>query len=512
MKAGIPKLTPGARRTTFRARLTGATTLLCLSVLVTASSIVYWNARQALRANLDDSLLSIARAEVASALDGPGGSIHVHDEEPTALVLTAGTGYEKYAQIENSADKIIARTDNLRRIAPLPPDPPLEAKARAGQIVWSEMSLRGLPLRAIYYPFPDAHGNHLLAVIAVPEEPMRRALHTLLESVELSLLIGGVISAFGASRLARRLTVPLERISAAAQSVGGTSLEKRIPLFSLDAELQEVTAVLNEMLTRLESAFAAQSRFVADASHELRSPLSNLRGTVEVALRRERTPEEYRQTLQVSLVEIERLSRLASDLLMLSRADTGRLIHEAGCDLRQVAAEAVSAHLLRASEQHIALGLDGQEPLPVWGDADRLRQVLDNLLDNALRHAPTGSRVRVQAQKDAQGYAAVQVSDSGTGLSQEDQDHIFDRFYRADSSRARQPGGTGSGGMGLGLAIARTIAEAHGGQIEVQSRLGAGASFILRIPSAPVPSAPVSEGSLIAETAASKTEARGDFQ
>ena len=465
--------------TTFRARLTGATALLCLSVLVVAGSIVYWNARQALRAGLDASLLSIARAEVTSAAAVPGDNSRVQDEGPTVLVLASGTGYEKFAQVENSTDQIIARTENLRQASSLPPDPPREAKAREGHIVFSEMHLHGAPLRAIFYPFPDTHGNQLLAIIAVSEEPMRRALQTLLESVGLSLLIGGILSAFGADRLARRLTVPLERIAVATRSVGSSSLGERIPTFSPDAELQEVTHVLNEMLARLETAFAAQARFVADASHEIRSPLSNLRGTVEVALRRPRTPEEYQQTLQVSLIEIERLSRLTSDLLTLSRADTGHLVSKSSCDLRQIAGQAVSTHLLRAEEQHINLLLDGQDPLPVWGDADRLRQVLDNLLDNALRYSASGSVIRVRVQKEAHA-CIVQVSDSGPGLSQKDQEQIFDRFYRADSARGRQ-----SGGMGLGLAIAKAIAEAHGGRIQVQSQPGAGTVFSLCLPAPP---------------------------
>lgn len=464
---------------TFRARLTGATTLLCLSVLVTAGSVVYWKARQALRTSLDASLLSIARAEIASAIDGPGGRVHVHNEEPTALVLAAGTGYEKFAQVENSADKIIARTENLQHVSSLPANNNHEARARAGHIVLGELNLHSAPLRAIYYPFQDVHGNKLLAIIAIPEEPMRRALHTLLESMWLSLLVASGMAAVGANRLARRLTVPLEQIALVTRAVGGLNLGERIPSFSPDAELQEVTDVLNKMLARLEAAFAAQTRFIVDASHELRSPLSNLRGTVEVALRRPRSPEEYRQTLSTSLTEIERLSRLASDLLTLSRADTGGfIVDQTICDLSQIAAQAISAHASRAEEQHILQQLDYQGVLPVRGDPDRLRQVLDNFLDNALHHAPMNSTVTIAAYKEGVS-CAVQIRDSGSGLNMEDQERIFDRFYRADSSRARQ-----FGGLGLGLAIAKAIAEAHGGQIKVQSRPGAGAAFTLLIPAA----------------------------
>ncbi len=467
------------RRTTFRARLAGAATLLCLVVLILAGAVVYWTARQALRAGMQASLLSAARAEVAPAQNSQGNLREVQAQEPLILVLKAGSGDEKFAQVENSADRIIARTENLQHLPPLPTNRKEEAQARAGRIVMGELQLHGAPLQTLYYPFRNARGDRLLAVVAIPEEPMRRALRTLLESICLSILIAGGVAATGAHALGRRLTVPLEQIAVVARTVGGTNLAERIPSFSPDAELQEVTQVLNEMLGRLEAAFLAQARFVADASHELRSPLSNLRGTVEVALRRPRSPDEYRQTLSTSLTEIERLSRLASDLLTLSRADTGRLVVDQGiCDLGRVAGQAVSAHAMRAEEQQVLLHLDYQGTLPVRGDSDRLRQVLDNLLDNALRYAPAHSTVTVTAYESA-GFCAVQVRDSGPGLSLQDQSRIFDRFYRADSSRARQ-----SGGLGLGLAIAKAIAEAHGGRITVESRLAEGSVFALFIPSA----------------------------
>ncbi len=470
----------GQRGTTFRARLSLATGLLCLSVLALAGGGVYWQTWQALRANLDASLLSVARFTVTS-LKVPRSGAPVHDSAPDSapdiLLLPSGTGYEKFAQIENSADKIIARTDNLQGAPPLPPHPDLEARARAGHIAYGSLDFRGVPLRAIYYPFEDARRQRILAVIAISEEPTRRALHTLAEALGLSLLIGAVLAGWGASRIADRLTAPLTRIAEAVRSVSGASLETRIAYVSPDAELREVTDTLNEMLARLEAAFAAQTRFAADASHELRSPLSNLRGTVEVALRRPRSAEEYRETLTTALAEVERLSRLSSELMTLSRADTHRLslAHEP-CDLGQIAAQAVTAHSARAAEQNLILALDRTGPLPVLGDADRLRQAVDNLLDNALRYSPEGFPVTLSASRQGQ-FCALQVCDHGPGLSEEDQARIFDRFYRVDVSRARQ-----SGGLGLGLAITKAIAEAHGGQIEVLSTPGQGAAFTLLLP------------------------------
>ena len=461
---------------TFRRRLSMATSLLCLSVLVLTGGGVYWQAKQAMRANLDASLLSVARFTVA-ALKMPDAPVPVGDKTPEVLLLPSETGYEKFAQIEDSADQIIARTDNLRPNAPLPAHPDRETRARDGHVVYGDLKYRGVPLRAVYYPFRDAENQRILAVIAISQEPNRRALDALVEALGLSLVLGAVLAGLGASRLARRLTAPLTEIAGAARSVGGASLGTRIPTVSPDAELQEITDVLNEMLARLEAAFAAQTRFAADASHELRSPLSNLRGTVEVALRRSRSNDEYRETLTTSLAEVERLSRLVSALMTLSRADSGQFaLTLVPCDLGQIAAQAVAAHAARAAAQTVSLTLSSTEPLPVQGDADRLRQALDNLLDNALRYAPAGSAVTLTATREGD-RCAVQVRDSGPGLSDEDQTRIFDRFYRADESRARQ-----SGGLGLGLAITKAIAEAHGGRVQVQSVPGAGAAFTLILP------------------------------
>lgn len=455
------------------------TTFLAMAVLLLSDGLVYLSVRQALRANLDDALLSaarVARAEVASAVHEPGGSVPVHDE-PALLSLPARSGYEKFAQIEDGGDRVIARTENLRGGPLLQTDVHQEARARTGRVTFSDIILRGEHLRGIYYPTRDTHGRPLLTVIAVSQLPMRQALGTLLWVLALSLAAGCILAALGADRLARRLTGPLGRIAAAARTVGAADLGARIPAFSADRELRDVTAGLNEMLARLEASFAGQQRFVSDASHELRSPLSNLRGTVEVALRRVRSAEEYQETLAASLTEIERLSRLVAQLLTLTRAgaEQPHLSREV-CDLGEIAAQAAAACAARAAEAGVSLRLQGSEPLPVSGDRDRLREVFDNLLDNALRYAPRGSVLEVTRRRRG-GTCCLTVRDAGPGLTAEEQEHVFDRFYRADPSRARQ-----SGGLGLGLAIAKAIVEAHCGHISVESRPGEGAAFTTCLP------------------------------
>lgn len=463
--------------TTFRGRLALAMTALSAGVLAAASVAIYAGVRHTLRANLDDALLAIVRAEVASALDAPGGQVHVHEEGPAPIELPEGSGYEKAAEILDAGGRVVARTRNLAEGRGLQLDPALFARALGGAPAFGDSERAGATHRAIYYPLRDLAGRPLVAVVAVPTRPLAHALTTMLGALALASVAGSAAAAYAAHRLAARLTRPLDAIAEAAHAVGEQSLDARIPEVSPDRELRQLTAILNAMLARLESAFAAQRRFVADASHELRSPLSNVRGTIEVALRRLRSPDEYRETLTSCLTEIERLGRLVQGLLTLSRADAGVMaLLRMPCDLAAIARDSVAGHASRADNLGVRLCLDASAPLPLDGDPDRLREVVDNLLDNALRHAPRGSEVAVRAS-GVEGRLTVSVTDAGPGLSPEARSHVFERFYRADGARARA-----SGGLGLGLSIAKAIAEAHRGQLTVDSVSGRATTFTLVLP------------------------------
>lgn len=462
---------------TFRRRVTVSMTVLAVTVLTAASAFTYLRVRQALVAHLDGALLSIALTEVASALDGPDGHLHVHEELPV-LSAPGGLGYEKFAEIRDEHRRSRAQSTNLRGGPRLETDPALEAQALRGQVSFGDMRRGDEVYRGIYYPLRGDGGASLVALVALPSGPLQRSLDSLLGALGLTLLLGTGAAAFGASRLARRLTRPLEEVAAAAAEIGGANLTARIPNVAQEVELRQVTRVLNDMLQRLETAFASQRSFVADASHELRSPLSNLRGTLEVALRRPRQPAEYQDAMGVALIEVERLTRLVDDLLMLSRGDAQQLALDLRpCDVSDIARAAVAALAARGDEKGVHLRLDAQ-PAAIAGDANRLRQAVDNLLDNAVRHAPAGSEVVVTTGR-ADGHVVLSVRDAGQGLTAEEQAHIFDRFYRADASRARD-----SGGLGLGLPIAQAIVAAHQGRISVRSSPGNGCLFSVELPAA----------------------------
>ncbi|HSP96171.1 MAG TPA: HAMP domain-containing sensor histidine kinase [Candidatus Dormibacteraeota bacterium] len=462
---------------TLRRRVALWMSAFALVVLTAAGAAIYLGARYVLRVTLDETLLAMARTEVASAIDRPDGQVHVHDERWVPIALPGGAGYEKYALIHDASLQVLAQTTNVAEGPPLQTEHRRETQALRGKASFGFVWRGDQQLRAVYYPLRDASGSRLAAVVAVPLQPMESALDVMLAVLAAALALGGVGAAWGASRLAARLTRPLQAIASAAQEIGDDTPDARIPDSSPDAELRVLTSVLNATLARLQAALGTQRRLVADASHELRTPLTNLRGTVEVALRRPRDAADYQRTLEECRPEIERLCRLVEELLVLSRADAGQLtVGAAPCDLTALASAAVRAYAPRATEAGVELALDAMANARVSGDADRLRGVLDNLLDNALRYAPRGTPVTVAVQRD-DGHAVVSVRDRGPGLTAEEQAHVFERFYRADPARQRH-----SGGAGLGLAIAKVVAEAHGGQLTVASHPGAGATFSLRLP------------------------------
>jgi signal transduction histidine kinase len=235
------------------------------------------------------------------------------------------------------------------------------------------------------------------------------------------------------------------------------------------------------MINRLEQAFQRERRFAADASHELRTPLAVLRGDIEVALRRERSPEEYERVLKSSLEEIARLTKLTDDLLTLARSDADQSVldvEEVRLDL--LAGDARAYILPLADSAGITLRYDAPDsPVVVEGDQKRLKQLLVNLLDNAIKYTPAGGSARLALAKD-DSVAVIEVSDTGRGIPAGALPHVFERFYRQTDPRD-----TRVTGFGLGLAISKWIADAHGGSIDVESREGQGSRFTVRLPMAP---------------------------
>ena len=287
--------------------------------------------------------------------------------------------------------------------------------------------------------------------------------------------------------VAGRVLRPIGRITAVARDIQATDLSRRIELPGPDDELKQLGDTFDAMLARLDAAFAAQRQFVADASHELRNPLAIIRTNVDVALADPRAdPEDLRHTIAVVKRASDRMARLVDDLLALARRQEPILEHEP-VDLGVAVAEASDDFVVPAAARSIVLDRAIAPGVVVTGDRDALKRAVANLLENAVRLAPEGSRIRLATGSEGD-QAWIAVADEGPGIAPEDQPHVFDRFWRADKARSRADGGTG-----LGLAIVRQIAESHGGQVRLQSKVGVGSSFVIWLPVAGDTSEPPSK-------------------
>jgi heavy metal sensor kinase len=306
--------------------------------------------------------------------------------------------------------------------------------------------------------------------------------HEALGRFRLMLALAMPILLIGASAggywLSTRALAPVDEISRAAQRISIENLTDRLKVPETGDQLQRLSQTLNAMFSRLEASVSRMRQFTADASHELRAPVSLIRTTAEVAVQRDRTANEYRESLEEILEEAERTSEVVDSLMLLARADSGkeaikRLPVDA-CDvIREAAAQA--ERLARGHDIDFCVAMPDR-PIPISADAAALRRALLILMDNAVKYTPAGGAVRVEATAK-EGFATVSVSDTGIGISREDLPQVFERFWRADKARSRE-----QGGAGLGLSIARWIVEAHRGSIVAESEPGRGSTFHVWIP------------------------------
>ena len=289
----------------------------------------------------------------------------------------------------------------------------------------------------------------------------------------LALLLATVLGAL----LVRRALRPLARVAGAADAMAAGDYARRVAVSPARDEVGHLAVAFNTMATAVEDAFATQRRFVADAAHVLRTPLTALGGYADVLLLGAATdPDDLATALEAMRGETQRMARLVNDLLALARLDAGAFaIQPARLDLAAVLRDAYTGARLLHPDRHLTLDL-AAAPLPVHGDTDRLRQVVGNVLDNAVKFTDPGGYIALALRRDGRD-ALLEVRDDGVGISPEDLPHVRERFYRADKARARA-----TGGMGLGLAIVQAIVAAHGGRVDIASRPGQGTTVAVRVP------------------------------
>lgn len=299
------------------------------------------------------------------------------------------------------------------------------------------------------------------------------------------MLLAGLLMLFlaplGAYAQASRATMPLTRIIGTAARLQPSKLDERLPVRGANDELDQLSVTINGMLDRIASYLARNRDFIANAAHELRSPLTAIRSSVEVTLNRDRTSEEYQHILGDVMEECTRLSTLVNRLLLLAEGDAGRLrLTEQQVRFDKVLLESIDMFQVVAEAKEVELHVGQLDAPLVPGDEIHLRQVVRNLIDNAIKFTPANGRVELDLHVDGDGrWAELRVKDSGIGIRAEDLPRIFERFYQVDKSRQRDQGPMG---YGLGLSICQTIVQNLGGEILVQSKPGQGSIFRLRLP------------------------------
>lgn len=460
----------------FKTRLWLGHVTILAAMLAAAAFAGDWALRRVVLGRIiDDAILSLASTEAAALQADAGQRVRVHEIAPGAGPPSF-VRLDKFVQITDLDGRVIAHGATLGT-SRLPTAPALLARLRDGETVFQTVTDFGEePVRMVSLPVTAGPTNYVVQVAMSLDDAYAVLSAGRWLFLTMSLVILTAIGLTGAL-LARRALRPIDRIVARARRLEESNLAERLPHPGSKDEIGRLVETLNDMLARLERGFEVQRRFTADASHEIRSPLSRLRAELEVTLRRPRSSAEYQETLRSCLDEVERLSRLTEELLVLARLDAGddRQAPAGSVALTPILEDAVRRYLPEARRRQVQVTLEPSPVLSVTITPGAASLVVTNLLDNALKFSPSGGRVIVSLTAE-QGNAVVAVSDTGPGIPADELPMLFERFHRGTASRS------GSiSGVGLGLAISRAIVEGHGGRITVESAPG-GATFSVRLP------------------------------
>jgi two-component system OmpR family sensor kinase len=446
---------------------------LLLSLL---GGFIYFTLHRYLENNLQETLTTEAQT-ISQALlskvsetgeDYVVREIEEHFAPRTAghfLRVTRGVGSVLYQSVENS------RFDPNR----------IRAAQLHGPPSWNvETMPTGRRVYVYSTTYADPEGMRYSVQAGASDCQINLALTNLLASlaIVLPLIIG--VSIVGGYLLLRRSLQPLHEIATIAEQITSRNLNERLLESPTGDEIEQLTIALNRMMSRLEESFHHVHRFSADVSHEIRTPLAILRAELEDLISSADLSSESRNSAGSALEEAERLSRVAEQLLEMTRLETGEMLAASSrVDFSDLTQNAVDQMRLLTEEKQIELRFEGNEPVHVVADPVRLRQVVVNLVDNAIKYTSPGGSVSVKSAS-MNGKAILEVSDTGIGIPQEALPHVFERFYRVDGARSRQLGGTG-----LGLAIVKSICTAFGGTVSVQSVADSGTTFRVELPLEP---------------------------
>ncbi|HTS87037.1 MAG TPA: ATP-binding protein [Gemmatimonadales bacterium] len=357
--------------------------------------------------------------------------------------------------VRDSAGRVLI--SNSPRAESLPLDTRALAGALAGQRAWVDQELRGERIRSLFRPVGNGEHVALAVQASASLEPMREVSQRLLLQLLLTSLVGALAASFGAAWLARRSLAPIGELAEQARAVTAPGASSFVTLHGDVAELRDLIQVLNDMLARLEHALAVQRRIIADVGHELRTPITVMRGEIEVALRGQREPAQYRGVLASVLEEVDRLALMGDQLIALARYQAGDLtLQLQPVDLATLARRRAELHRERAPSAAIDVALPDRR-VDVDADAALLDLVIGQLLDNAIRHTPDGTPIRIAVERSPDKVSLV-VEDAGPGVADEALGSLTEPFYRGDPARTR-------GGVGLGLSVVAAIISLHRGSV-----------------------------------------------
>ena len=450
------------------------------TVFVLLAALTFLLLRHYLEANLLDTQARRAR-QIA-------GTLVAHAARDSEAAL-AGEVESLYSPEVNDRFIRISRADGQVVYASGKPRnerfDPAQVPAVAGRFLEAYPRKVGLPggsLLIAAVPATGSDGTLYRVEVGTSGAPVEATLAQVLMMLAVGLPVALGVAVVGGFMLVHRALEPVERIARKAEEITQHSLSERLPVVESGDELERLSVSLNHMISRLEDAIRGSKQFVADASHELRTPLTVMRGELESLAQDARLAGDTREALGSVLEEVARLGEIVESLFALSRLDAG----DAGdawqrFDLAELTRTTAEQMSLLATDKEIRVDCDSTPGVLVQGDRARLKQVIVNLLDNAIKYTPRGGHIGLSVRREG-AWAVLEVTDDGVGIPAEALAHVFKRFYRVDSSRAREPGGAG-----LGLAIVRSICAAHGAEVEVMSTQGSGSTFRVRHPLATEP-------------------------
>jgi heavy metal sensor kinase len=383
-----------------------------------------------------------------------------------------------YIQVLGPDGKVVGRSSSLEGFS-IPLSENSYEKALEGEVTYEIVETLGrFPVRVVTRPL-TLRERGLVAIVQVGSslEGRERIFHYMISFFVVGTLASVLIASVVGWFLAVKALKPVDEITKMARRLGAESLDERLSIKGPADEIGRLADTFNEMIARLERSFNQVRQFTADASHELKTPLTVLKGEMEVALRSGATVEELREVLMSSLEETDRMSYIVKNLLDLARADVEAVKRDVQLD--KVLAERFEHFRKKAVTEGIELDIRENRPVVVSGDPVRLNQLIYNLIDNAFKYTPRGGRVELFLA-ESRGEAILKVKDTGVGIEKQDLPYIFDRFFRVDKARTTREGVIG--GVGLGLSICKEIVDSHGGKIEVQSSPGKGSTFTVRLP------------------------------